>query len=75
MKDKFKKKGYDVDKVLEISSEVSKNKDKDGFAVHACEFKNEDDCEEEVEEDGKEIIDLEKEHYEEEGVEVGEDIS
>jgi hypothetical protein len=39
---------------------------KDKFKEHACEFKNEDDCEEEFDEVDEDLEDAEKEHFEEE---------
>jgi len=37
---------------------------KDKFEEHACEFKNEADCEEELEEEGFGLSEAEKEHFE-----------
>ena len=39
---------------------------KDKFEEHACEFKNEADFEEELEEEGLSKTDVEKRHFEEE---------
>lgn len=41
-----------------------KNK-KDTFEKNACEFKNEQYCEEELDDEGEELVDAEKKHYEE----------
>ena len=37
----------------------------DKFKEHACEFKNESDCEEELEEEGLEYADVEENRFEE----------
>ena len=37
----------------------------DKYEKHACDFKNEDDCEEELEEEGEELEDVEVDHFEE----------
>jgi hypothetical protein len=37
---------------------------KDRFEKYACEFKNESSCEEELDEAGIELWDLEKDHFE-----------
>lgn len=42
-----------------------KNKIKDKFEEHACEFKSEDECEEELEEDGLDLEEADKEHFDE----------
>jgi len=39
---------------------------KDKFSIFACEFKNEAFCEEELEDEGLEFDEIEKEYYEEE---------
>ena len=36
------------------------------FKEHACEFKNEAECEEELEDEGLSVDEVEKEHFEEE---------
>ena len=41
------------------------NQKKDKFEENACEFKNEEECEEELEEDGVDINEAEKKHFEE----------
>jgi hypothetical protein len=38
---------------------------KDKFKEHACEFKNEAECEEELDAEGLNMPDVEKEHFEE----------
>ncbi len=38
---------------------------KDNFKEHACNMKNEAECEEELEEDGLRYEDIEKEHFDE----------
>ena len=40
-------------------------KKKNEFEEHGCEFKNEDECEEELEEEGVDYEDTEKEFFEE----------
>jgi hypothetical protein len=40
-------------------------KKKDKFEENACEFKNEQYCEEELDEDGLDVDDAEKKHFEE----------
>ena len=40
-------------------------KKKDEFEKHACDFKNEEACEEELEEEGLDEGEVEKEHFEE----------
>jgi hypothetical protein len=40
-------------------------KKKDKFEENACEFKNETECEEELEEDGVEVDKTESEHFDE----------
>ncbi len=40
-------------------------KNKKDFEKHACQFKNETECEEEVEEEGLELNEVEEEYYEE----------
>jgi hypothetical protein len=42
-----------------------KMEEKDKFKEHACEFKNEAECEEELDEEGLNLQDVEKEHFEE----------
>ena len=44
-------------------------KQKDKYDEHACEFKNEAECEEELEEDGNDFWNIEKKHFEEEEIE------
>ena len=39
---------------------------KDKYDKHACEFKNETECEEDLEEDGLDVDSAETEHFEEE---------
>lgn len=39
---------------------------KDKFEEHACDMKNEAYCEEELEEDGLDFSDVEREHYNDE---------
>ena len=39
---------------------------RDKFEEHVCNLKNEADCEEELEEDGLSLLEVEKEHYGEE---------
>ena len=40
-------------------------KKKDTYEANACEFKNEDDCEEDLDEEGEELTDAEKKHFQE----------
>ena len=40
----------------------------DKYEEHACEFKNESECEEELEEDGLRVEKVETEHFEEEEI-------
>lgn len=40
-------------------------KKKDTYEKNACEFKNEQYCEEEIEDEGEEVSDVEKKHFEE----------
>jgi hypothetical protein len=40
-------------------------KKKDSYEEHACEFENEAECEEDLDEDGEEVVDVEKKHFEE----------
>lgn len=40
----------------------------DKYKEHACEFLNEAECEEELEDDGLDLDDVEREHFEEEKV-------
>jgi hypothetical protein len=37
----------------------------DKFAEHGCEFKNESDCEEELDDEGLDIDEIEELHYDE----------
>ncbi len=63
---KVKKKAETVDN-LETDTEDSDEKEKaDRFEEHGCEFLNEAECEEELDEDGLELDEVEKEHFEEE---------
>ena len=43
---------------------------KDEYKAKACEFENESDCEEEMDEEGLELGEEEKKHFEEEGEEL-----
>ncbi len=45
---------------------MTKKKQEDKYDEHACEFVNETDCEEEVDEEGFDLNDVEKEHFDEE---------
>jgi len=38
---------------------------KDKYKEHGCEFKNEAECEEELEEEGRTLEDVDKEHFDE----------
>jgi len=40
-------------------------KSKDSYEKHACEFENEAECEEDLEEEGEEVSEVEKKHFEE----------
>ena len=42
-------------------------KKKDLYKEHACEFENEAECEEELEEDGTDLVEAESKHFEEDG--------
>jgi len=39
----------------------------DKFKEHSCDLKNEAECEEELEDEGESMEEVDKEHYEEEG--------
>ena len=43
--------------------EIDEEKKPDSYEEHACEFTNEADCEEELEEDGLDLEDVEKNHF------------
>jgi len=45
--------------------EIDEEKKPDAYKEHACEFVNESECEEELEEDGLDLEDVEKDHFEE----------
>ena len=56
------------DVLLELSThyiivEIDEEKKPDSYEEHACEFTNEADCEEELEEDGLDLEDVEKNHF------------
>jgi hypothetical protein len=48
--------------IVEIETESKP----DAYKEHACEFVNEADCEEDLEEDGLDIEEVEKDHFDEE---------
>jgi len=52
---------------LETTVEESEDKKKaDSYDEHGCEYLNEAECEEELEEDGLDLDEVESEHFEEE---------
>lgn len=57
-----------VDKKAEelVESNLNKKVKEDKYEENACDFKNESACEEELEDDGLELEDVEKEHFDEE---------
>ncbi len=63
---KVKKKPETIDK-LELESEESRIKKKtDKYEEHGCEFLNEAECAEELDEDSLDLDEVEREHFEEE---------
>lgn len=52
----------EISNFSDIKRKMAKTK-KDKFDKHACEFKNEDKCEEELEEEGESLEEVDKEHY------------
>ena len=44
---------------------VNKKSKTDKYEENACEFKNEQYCEEELDEEGEDLVDAEKEHFDE----------
>ena len=67
MKNRFVavKKHLHVNHVVLKNQQKQKNNKMDKFKEHACEFKNESDCEEELEEEGLEYADVEENRFEE----------
>lgn len=45
--------------------EIDEEKKPDSYEEHACEFVNEAECEEELEDDGLDLEDVEKNHFDE----------
>lgn len=71
-KKKTTKKSKPLKKVIKIKSvnkiETEENKErkkKDPYEEHACEYLNESECKEELEEDGLDSDEVEREHFEE----------
>ncbi len=50
---------------VDVKYFIKKMAKKDKFKEHACEFKNEAECEEELEAEGLNLENVEKEHFEE----------